>query len=209
MKIIVTTLAFGDVPYFSFSERINRKYCDIHGYEFKVIAPSEEIGRSPIWRKVSGVATLLPDADFVLFLDADAYFRDFSVPLMPLIQHMSDAALLLGSDRRDRTFAWSDRNANTGVFVVRNSKQGFRVFEEWWNAPIRYDSRWLWMWPPEQAALNYVVRPLFPECVIKVIPYFYMNGSDGTFIRHLMGMPNDQRVQVLKSELERLVSQAK
>ncbi len=209
MKIIVTTLAFGDIPYFSLSQRINSTYCRIHDYDFKLIPPSEITDRSRLWRKVSGVAAILAEADFVLFLDADAYFVDFGESLNPLIQRMGDAALLFGSDRRDKTFAWSDRNANTGVFVVRNSKQGFRVFEEWWNAPIRYDSRWLWMWPPEQAALNYVVRPLFPECVIKVIPYFYMNGSDGTFIRHLMGMPNDQRVQVLKSELERLVSQAK
>jgi hypothetical protein len=205
MKVIVTTLAFGDLPYFSLSNRINRNYCDIHGYEFRVIPPSEENGRSQIWLKVSGVATVLRDADFVLFLDADAYFADFSKSLMSLIERMGDAAVLLGSDRRDKTFAWSDRNANTGVFIVRNSEAGFRVLDEWWHAPDRYDRRWLWTWPPEQGAFNYIVRPLFPEYIIKVIPYIHMNGHDGIFIRHLIGMPNQERVRILEGEAKRLI----
>lgn len=200
----MATLAFGNIPYFALSERINRAYCDIHGYEFRLIRASDENERARVWFKVNGVAALLRCCDFVLFLDADAYFIDFSRSLLPLIELMGDAAVLFGTDRRDKTFAWSDRNANTGVFMIRNNEMAFRVLDEWWNAPYRYDRRWLWTWPPEQGAMNYIVRPLFPQSVIKVIPYFNMNGRDGVFIRHLIGMSNEERLEILTQEAGRL-----
>jgi Nucleotide-diphospho-sugar transferase len=206
MKIIVATLAFGDLPYFMFSERINRKYCNLYGYDFRVLTQTEEkMNRSPCWLKVNGVRALLQHADFVLFLDADAYFIDHQKTIESLIsEHMDDAAVLVGTDRRDREFAWSDRNANTGVFVVRNCAEGFAVLREWWDAPIQYDARWLWRWPPEQGAFNYIVIPLFPSSIIKIIRYDFINGWDGQFVRHLIGVPNNQRLHILENEAVRL-----
>src|SRR5689334_9139046 len=94
MRIAVATLTFGDLPYFRYSEFINRYYCSLHGYHFEVIRPPRQIERSPIWFKVRGVADLLPKYDFVLFLDADAYFFDLSRRIEALAEeHLLDAAM--------------------------------------------------------------------------------------------------------------------
>jgi hypothetical protein len=198
LKIMVATLVFGDVPYWRFSREINADYCSVHGYEFRVIPDGEIRDRSRVWLKVSGVRALLNEADVLLFMDADAYFVERTQPIETLLELMGSATVMLGTDRRDKSFAWSDRNANTGVFVIRRSELGFRILDEWWAAPKLYDSQWLWRQPPEQGAFNYLVRPLFPDSAIKVIPYHHLNGVDGEFIRHLIGMGDDERVRILE-----------
>lgn len=206
MRITVATLAFGNIPYFAAAERINREYCRLHKYSFEITRPTLQCGRALVWCKVTGVSALLPKSDYVLYLDADAYFVDHSKSIESIIkEHMEGAAMLLGTDRRDRHFAWSDTNANTGVFIVRNCAEAFRILGEWWTAPNRYDGRWLWTWPPDQGAFNYIVRQLFEEDTIHVIPYQHINGRDGTFIRHLVGMSLPERTETLESEACRLV----
>ncbi len=118
---------------------------------------------------------------------------------------MGSASVLLGTDRVNKDFAFSDANANVGVFAVRHSKAAFDILEQWWNVPADYDKTWLWRWPPEQGAFHYCVRPKWSNQHIRVIPYFYMNGSDGVFIRHLMGVSNYNRLKILRAEAKRLI----
>jgi hypothetical protein len=205
MKITVCTLVFGEVPFLRYSEAINRTYCTRHGYQFAVIRPPRQIERSPIWFKVKGVADLLVTSDFVLFLDADAYFIDQSRAVDRLIdEQMQDASFLIGTDRLNKHFAFSDENANCGAFLVRRTENAATILRDWWNVPLFVDKRWLWQWPPEQAAFNRVVRPRWGDEEIRVIPYFHLNGSDGTYIRHLMGFSNLDRLHILRNEARRI-----
>lgn len=200
MKITVATLAFGEVPYLRYTEAINRRYCTMHGYRFEVIRPQEQVLRSPIWYKVSGVRDLLPASDYVLFLDADAYVIDLRCPIEALVtEHMGEAAMLLGADRRDKDFAWSDTNGNAGTFLVRNCEKAFEILDEWWNSPLEHNRKWLWAWPPEQGSLNAHIRTGPNAAWIKVIYYAHMNGVDGTFIRHLIGFSDEERLAHLRA----------
>jgi hypothetical protein len=204
-KIVVATLAFGDLPYFRFTRQINESYCGLHGYRFQILDDVDDAGRHATWRKVSGARQLLDEADFLLFMDADAYFADPSCTVESLIrEQLGNASFMAGTDRRDKFMAWSDFHANVGTFLVRNDRLGHEVLESWWNAPDVYDRRWLRKWPPEQGAFNYIVRHLYSEQVIKIIPYQYMNGRDGIFIRHLVALSNAERIAVLEPELLRL-----
>jgi hypothetical protein len=205
MTITVATLGFGELPHLSYSEAINREYCRRYGYSFEVLRAPRQVERCPIWFKVRGVAELLQSSDFVLFLDADAYFIDHSQSIEVLIgEHMGDASMLIGTDRLNKDFAFSDSNANCGVFLVRHNQTGFGILDDWWRAPSQ-DKAWLWRWPPEQGAFNYVVRPRWNAGQIKVIPYIHLNGSDGVFIRHLMGFSNLDRLRLLRDEAKRIV----
>jgi len=180
-------------------------YCNRYGYQFTVIRAPRQIQRSPIWFKVKGVADLLVTSEFVLFLDADAYFINQSRMVEQLIdEQMQGASFLIGTDRLNKHFAFSDENANCGVFLVRRTEHATHILQDWWNVPTSADKRWLWQWPPEQAAFNLVVRPRWGNEAIRVIPYFYMNGSDGTYIRHLMGFSNLERLHILRNEARRI-----
>lgn len=201
MKITVATLVFGELPYFRYTEAINRRYCEHRGYRFEVMRPERQVLRSPIWYKVQGAKELLAESDYVLFVDADAFFVSEAQGIERLIEeHMGDAAILFGTDRRDKNFAWSDTNANCGVFLVRNCPKGFEILEEWWNSPLQGDRKWLWAWPPEQGAFNAYVRGGPNARWIKVIYYAHMNGADGLFIRHLIGASDEQRLAFLRYE---------
>jgi hypothetical protein len=207
MKITVATLHFGEVPYFKYSEAINREYCRRHLYQFEIIGAPRQIERAPMWFKVKGVSELLRNCDYVLFTDADAYFIDLSKSIESLIaEHMGDAPMLIGTDRFNKAFAFSDSDANCGVFLVQRSEIAFSILDEWWNVPIHHDKTWLWRWPPEQGAFNYVVRPRWSAGQIRMIPYSHMNGSDGVYIRHLMGFSNYDRLKLLRDEANRMLA---
>lgn len=198
-RICVATLVFGELPYLRYTESINRAYCERHGYQFEIIRPEQSVERSPIWGKVSGVRRLLERFEYVLFLDADAFFVDFAYSLEQLITaHMGEAAFLLGTDRRDKSFAWSDTNANCGVFLARRTDWAFAILDEWWQSAYRDEGKWLWAWPPEQGSFNSYIR-LGPHAQwIKTIYYAHMNGADGTFIRHLIGVSDELRLAYLR-----------
>ncbi len=202
MRIIVTTLRFGEVPYFDYSTRINRQYCDRYGYEMHTIEAPLQTERHPIWFKVKGVRDVLRSADFVLFMDADAYFIDHEKTIESLIQeHMGSSSFLAGNDRRDKDFVFSDENANVGVYVVRNSVEGFGLLDDWWNAPLQYGTKTFWKWPLEQLAFNLHIRNGRYSESIRVIHYAHMNGRDGTFIRHLMRVSDEERLLTLRAEV--------
>jgi hypothetical protein len=204
MTITVATLAFGDIPYFQYSKQINREYCRVHAYRYEVIRPPSQIERSPFWYKVEGVKTLLRDAACVLFMDADAFFVDFHKTIEELVStQMGSASVLLGTDRRDKNFAWSDENANTGVFLVRNSPTAFEILSDWWRVPIDLNRRWLWGWPPEQGAFNEYIRAGRHSQDIRIVPYYHVNGLDGTYIRHLVGQSDEMRLLTLRQEAAR------
>lgn len=207
MDVVVTTLLFEHVPYFRYTEAVNRRYCASRGYRFVVSRPDWEVARSPIWQKVRSVRKLLTEADYVMFLDADAYVHNETLAVETIIrQHMRDGALLFGSDRRDRNFGWSNTNANCGVFLVRNCPEAFAILDEWWNIPVDRDRRWLWGFPPEQSAFNLYLRTGRWAPWIRIIHYAYINGLDGSFIRHIFGIGEEERLSLLRAVAPGLVN---
>ena len=205
MDVLVATLHFGEIPYAHYTRTLNSSYCERHGYRFAIIHPYNQTERHPIWFKVKGVTELLPSTEFLLFIDADAYFIDHEQSIESLIEkHMLKTTFLIGNDRRDANYAYNDENANTGVFVVRNNSKAFEILHDWWDAPQQLDTKTLWRWPPEQDAFNTYIRTGRHAHDIKVIHYQYLNGHDGTFIRHLMGCSDEERLRELRRDSIRL-----
>jgi hypothetical protein len=199
MDILVATLHFGEIPYASYTKAANSSYCERHGYKFVVIRPYDQTERHPIWFKVKGVGDLLPSTEYLLFIDADAYFIDHEQSIESLIErHMREATFLIGNDRRDATYAYNDEKANTGVFVVRNRPKAFEILHDWWDVPQHCDPKSLWLWPIEQDAFNTYIRTGRHAHDIRMIHYQYLNGRDGTFIRHLMGYSDEERLRKLR-----------
>jgi galactosyl transferase GMA12/MNN10 family len=200
-RIAVVTMHFGELPYARHSAAINAQYCRRHGYDFHITAPDDPplADRALIWYKVRRMADILPRCDFALWMDADAWFHDHDKRIEQLLdEHMPPECLfLIGTDRRDKDFSWSDQGTNVGVYVARNTPVAQAIFEEWWNVPI-YDRRVAYAWPLDQLGWEWHIRPRWYDGGrIKVIDYHHLNGADGTFIRHLAGESNDRRSEVL------------
>ena len=99
---------------------------------------TDRIGGGLTWQKLSALATValqtdkdgLPDCQWMLWIDSDAIFTNFNIPLEPLLMkvarsgvHHKDVVL-----SREMT-SYPDSFINSGVFLVRNSPLG-RAFLE-------------------------------------------------------------------------------
>jgi hypothetical protein len=80
------------------------------------------------------------------------------------------------------------------VFIVRNHPLARHILEEWWHVP-HYDHELAHCWPVDQAGLNrYIVPRWKGDGRIRIVDYHFLNGHDGTFVRHAMGLPMEERV---------------
>lgn len=207
--ICVATLVFDrpNLTYFEEAFAINEIYCRRHGYAQRIFEPPQpelRDDRNPIWYKVKGVRELLPSYDYVVFIDADAYFYDQDQRIEVLIeQYLNPPSLvLIGADWRDRNFKWTD-GVNTGAWIIANEPDSFRLLDDWWNSVEKPGCEWYrWTWPPEQLGLNSILPQYSSR--ISIVPYYVLNGRDGLFVRHLMGMSNDSRLDILKEARESL-----
>ncbi len=207
-RIAIVSLCYGELRYATFSQMINRAYCERHGYNFIVFGQLTDSSRHANWSKVRAVGDVLNrlEHDYVAFLDADAWYYDHERTMEALIaEHMeSNTLMLFGTDRRDKEVTWCDSNANAGVFVVKNTPLSRHIMEEWWHVAV-YDRHTRFEWPVEQRAFNNYIRQRWDgEARIKVIPYHFLNGRDGYFIRHAVGESDDVRLTLLKDEYYRL-----
>lgn len=101
------------------------QYANLHGYDVVVADDEVDPSRPAAWSKFPIIKRLLPDYDFVAWVDADALFLNTSIRL----EHVVD-------DAHDLFFARDESDINSGVFVVRNSD-----FALWW-----LDEAWAQTW---------------------------------------------------------------
>jgi len=56
-------------------------YCDFHGYDLLVVDHSLDASRPLVWSKLVAMIRYLPDYDWLLYLDGDALFANYSVTI--------------------------------------------------------------------------------------------------------------------------------
>src|SRR5205807_9524344 len=101
-----------------------------------------------------------------------------------LLPHMDDrCVILIANDRRDKDFTWHDEDANTGVFLIRNTPVARHILEEWWHVP-EYDPSTAVDWPVDQRAFNRHIRPRWSNGWIRMFDYALCKVWDGQYIRY-------------------------
>jgi hypothetical protein len=206
-SITVVTLEYSSQPSYCFAQAINRAYCKRHGYDFIVQRPnSVPADRHGNWLKIDAVLSQLDSSDFVLYMDGDAYFYNHDRRIEHLIEELMPAGctLLAGTNSKNREVAWGDCVANTGVFLIRNSPSALELLMAWRDLPKK-GSPWAHRWPVEQGAFSEVIFPKYSDR-ISIVDYYHLNGTDGYFIRHLMGEDEQTRTHVFQEEMIRLLA---
>jgi hypothetical protein len=129
-----------------------RRFGERHGYD--VVVGGEEVieDRAPAWNKVVLLQRLLPQYDYVLWIDADAIILDDSVDPTSLMAADDYQALV--------RYVWNDEEcACTGVWLLRNVEKARAFLSAVWEGGDGY----LRLHPWEQAAamrlLGYSVDP--------------------------------------------------
>ena len=185
---------------YQITREINTAYCQRHGYEFIVKTFIPRNDRSPHWAKIPAMREELHDCDFLLYLDADAFF--YSHELMveeELTPFLEDKQIMMSADHVCERLRCNPDKPNTGVILVRNTKESaeiLRVWDESSERPGLEEFRFNQYY--EQETCFQTIWQEYATDVKLLTDYYLMNGLFGMFIRHLMGMNDENRLEALK-----------
>ena len=142
---------FGDINY-----KINKAYCDKHGYDIIRDSQRRMPNREPNFERIALAKKYLPHYDYVIWIDADAYFYIDSPPIDLVINDYSEFDFILSSDNDDDPVApdvelpvfhghtkhpdWERlekfpnhgaEKINSGVFIVKNTAYSMMILDLW------------------------------------------------------------------------------
>lgn len=216
-KVCVAMFYDGGVgKYAAYSEAINRRYAEKHGYQFHIFRERFDTAenRAPQWDKVKVVGELMEDpgkdCELLMWIDADAAFFDHQTRIQDVFglsvraSGKQGADLVVASDIMNagmthKLSMWKSY-VNTGTFMVHNTPWSRKFFDWWWTHPgkWRHDSF------HEQSVLGeaYNENKLSAKDKVVVVPEKEINSYvgdtyDKTWIWHLMGQAEEPRVERL------------
>lgn len=203
LRIKVVQYMHGPWNYFAWSEKINRHYCERHGYEYVISREAPRMGRHINWHKVPVMLSALRDCDFLLYVDADAIFygQEYKIEneLLPIFE---DAKLLLmpqdiGSEKE----RWCPGLPCSGVILLRTCP-ATREILEMWDGVSDTDTPLRWQWALEQKAFCQVVFPKYWESVQVLDDYYLLQSRFGLYIRHYFLSSDECREKAMRSFCE-------
>ena len=121
-----------------------REYADRHGLDLKVFTDGFDLSRHPSWSKIQFIKKVLPDYEWVWWLDADAAITNQKIDVKSFLESKAD--ILVCKDVEECMF-------NMGSFFIRNCPFSFGILDEMWNRE-KWANKELW----EQSALLDMVR---------------------------------------------------
>lgn len=130
-KILVFSAATKNLSYqYDLTNPNKKQYCDKFGYDF-IFEEIAESDRSFFYR-YEAVRRYLKIYDYVMWMDVDAWFNDFSVSLEDLIKkYMKSSHLLIARDicAQDNPKMWIDTYVNSGVFIMKSGDIAVKMLD--------------------------------------------------------------------------------
>ena len=197
-RIKIVQYMQGNLGYFPWSEAVNRRYCERHGYEYVLSREKPRSDRYVNWHKIPVILKELTDCDYLLFVDADAIFYSQELTVEEeLIPLLDDKKFLIAKDGVCEEQRGNLGSENAGVLFMKTDA-GVRELLEVWDHTSD-DHEWCrWNWPCEQGRFGDVIRERFAPIIQTVDDYYRFNSLHGLYIRHYMGVSNEQRLEKMR-----------
>ena len=199
---------------------LNSVYAHRHGYDFFVErcvpdttldftwgADDHDGGSRINWAKPMWLKKHLPFYDYILFLDADTYVVNATATVEAFIdKHFSDPRvfLVLARDCKNSTYCWHDDAPNCGVLLMRNSVAALDMLDYWLASADGKCNMWKYKHSREQGCLT-MLMPEYEGQIKLVHDAQEMNGEDGRWVVHLVGLSEEKRFDILSRELVRVL----
>jgi len=195
---------YGSFAHFAWSERINRRYCEQHGYTYVLRRDTPRKERHVCWHKVPLFLEELRDCDYLLFLDADAVFYSHTLTIEDeLIPELRGSPILMTQDCAGESLRWNPGQPSSGVMLAKNTERVKEFFTQW-NLVSDMDKGTRWRWPPEQLALWRHIVPKFKGDLRVILDYYLVQGRYGQFIRHFSPCSAEECVRAMETIDNRL-----
>lgn len=190
MKIVVAQFYTDNVSFGKYSRDINQRYCEQHGYTYYLETDTDKIAkgtedRARKWYKVKLIqeAFQVHDADYVLYLDADAMITDHSIRIEDYI-----------SNEHDLVFAEDHINIfkfNTSVILAKKSALTNKFLNNWWLMANLENGKYKHATPQDKVcAIKVFTNLSSQQSKIKIVPNRQFNwhtATDNCFIFHGCG----------------------
>ena len=182
--------SYGDINY-----EINKKYCDKHNIELIRCNKRRHSNRHPAWERIPLILTHINDYDYVMWIDADAFFYNDAKNIVDII-----------NDNRNVNFIFSNdignNSINTGVFIVKNSQYSIDFLTRWGNDEVLYKNNPFPYWWDRGVLIdmfNQNILDIKNNCITfdyGVLQHFYEREQFvmKSFIFHLAGQSKQTRI---------------
>jgi len=188
---------------------INKKYCDMYGYDI-IKSKTRRTNFKAHWERIPLLITHMFNYDYVVWIDADAFFLKNSPPITNIIDLYPDKLFIFSSDIN----SLSDNDINSGVMIVKGSPHSDKILKEMYRNPkitcygdnryngyiedqgaLRYMYKQnLWGLKEISVVIPYGVLQLFPDIDDKSILIPYTENKNTPYIYHLAGKADKERV---------------
>jgi len=113
--------------YADINRKINTYYCDTYGFTFIHSNERTYEERHPAWERIPLLLKYIHDFDYVIWIDADAFFYVDSPSILEIIDKNPDAPMIFSRDHwRD-----NDNEVNSGFLIVKNHNYSIDFLNEW------------------------------------------------------------------------------
>ena len=205
-RIKILQYMHGTQEHFLWSEWINRRYCERHGYDYVVRHDEPRRDRHICWHKVPLLLEELHNCDYLLFVDGDAVFYSHELTIEnELLPKLGDKLVLMSADCGCESDRWNPDLPCDGVMLLKNDPRA-QTFLMDWNHASDEDEETRWNWPPTQLALWHHVLPKYRDVVTVVVNYYCVHGRWGQFIRHFYLSSDKDRVDSMRTIYSRLTT---
>jgi hypothetical protein len=135
MKICV--LMFFDENIKEYAEinyKINKLYCEKYGFDIIFENNRHYTNRHPAWERLPLILNNITNYDYVIWIDADAFFYVDSPNIVNLIEKYKDKNIIFSNDKP------GSNNINTGVLIIKNCEYNVNFIKFWAYDKHYYDN---------------------------------------------------------------------
>lgn len=115
----------------SLCEANTRKYCEKHGYGIIVERTGFDTSRPVNWSKLRFILKNIENADWTMWLDADAFIMNYDIKIEDIIQRFQSYTMIAGIHWT--YFPKGEATIHSGAFLVRNCQFIKKYLTECYN----------------------------------------------------------------------------
>jgi hypothetical protein len=198
---------YGDITF-----QINQIYCQKHGLDLICSHDNRYINRHPAWERLPLILEHLKNYDYLVWIDADAFFYYHSTSIVEMIQSNPKAGFIFSRDI-------GNDNINTGIFVVKNTNYSHLFLDKWAYDEELYKTNPYPQWWDQGVLISMVQNNAIDiqnHCVsygYGVLQHFFKHELHSykikPFIIHLASWSKEERILTAKLYLNMIKTNSK
>jgi hypothetical protein len=198
---------------------INKLYANKYNYDFIVerCPLKEDLNKDYmwdganeymfVWSKAPLIKKHLINYDYLFYIDSDAIFVDHDQIIDSFIDEnfTNETCLLFGTDCITKNYCYHNDKLNAGVLIAKNTNKTFKILDDLIQGPnIKLCHELKYNHPREQGCLN-LIKNKYNLNEIKIVDYYKLNGIDGSWIKHFMGVAYNKRFEIFNLYLHKFL----